>query len=273
MTSTTLQQYLNHAWADKQQIDHVVRVVSCADRGDGPSTEFYIRPQTGDGETLQLVVSGNRIMLPAQADHTLIEDFTHFLAYSNLSASAELLVAYAEGRGTSITLMDAIIAVDPLMSATHAGLAAHQQEQVLEGAPVATIIVPPLDGRVPVTGRSAELRSTDEYIPPVGGDKSLTQISSFQGISQAPAVKPTPASIEARVADVQFHQWPGSTMITCKVTAQNGHEYTADSKPIDAADFTVERGQEESRKKAVAQLWDVAINEYRTALQAQAAIQ
>lgn len=167
MTSTTLQQYLNAAWAENK-VDHVLRAVSI-ERGDGSGTEFYIRPQNGDGETLQLVVSGNRIMLPVLADKTLIEDFENFLAYSNLSASAELLVAYAEGRGTSITLMDAIIAVDPLMSATHAGLAAHQQEQANEGAPIATITAPPLDGRVPATARSAELRATDEYIPPADG--------------------------------------------------------------------------------------------------------
>lgn len=264
MNSTTLQQYLNGAWADRQQIDHVVRVVSSTDRGDGPSTEFYIRPQNGDGETLDLVVIGNRVMLPLHADKTLVEDFTHFLAYSNLSASAELLIAFADGRGQAITLMDAIIAVDPLLSATHAALHAHQQEQALEGAPIATITVPPLDGRVPATARSAELRSTDAYLPPVGGDQQLTQIASFQGSTGAPVAKPTPASIEARVADVQFHHWPGSTLITCKVMSHNGHEYTADSKPIDAADFTVERGEAESRKKAVALLWDAAINEYRT---------
>lgn len=191
MNSTTLQQYLNTALADREQIDHVLRVVSCTDRGDGPSTEFYIRPQAGDGETLQLVVCGNRVMLPVQADQTLIDDFKHFLAYSNLSASAELLVAYSEGRGEAITMLDAIIAVDPLMQATHAGLAAHQQEQAHEGAQIATISVPPLDGRVPtentaraaeirdgafigrdheeVSGRSAELRATDEYVPPAAG--------------------------------------------------------------------------------------------------------
>lgn len=201
MTSTTLQQYLNAAWAENK-IDHVVRAVSI-ESGDGPGTEFYIRPQLGDGETLQLVVVGNRIVLPVRADKTLMDDFAHFLSYSNLSPSAELLIAYADGRGQAITLMDAIIAVDPLLSATHKALEAHQQEQVLEGAPIATITAPPLDGRkiegfpdvhppsdadlsgqghpispellgalagrAPATGRSAELRATDEYVPPSNG--------------------------------------------------------------------------------------------------------
>lgn len=227
MTSKTIEQYLSDAF-DEQLIDHSLR----AHRDPLGNVTFYVHPSNASGDTLTFSVRGNRLVFPQRAEHTLQDDFAHFLAYSGLAHGrtseplADLLMAYADGRDVHITRGIALELVGPIIEADSKPAPASDIKWA------ASVTVPPLDGRVPV-------------------------------------VKPTPASIEARVADINFHQWPGSTMITCKVTAHNGHEYTADSKPIDAADFTVERGQEESRKKAVAQLWDAAINEYRTACMAR----
>lgn len=58
MSSKTLEQYLVAA-IERSQIDHVLR----ASRAPGGKVTFYVRPLSGDGETLDFVVRDNALVL------------------------------------------------------------------------------------------------------------------------------------------------------------------------------------------------------------------
>lgn len=63
MTSRTFQEYLATSFA-QGKIDHALRVVAAP---EGAGAEFYIHPAQAEGETLQLVASGNVLGDPRPA--------------------------------------------------------------------------------------------------------------------------------------------------------------------------------------------------------------
>jgi hypothetical protein len=74
-------------------------------------------------------------------------------------------------------------------------------------------------------------------------------------IAAQPFEKVTKASIEAKIAKVDYIVLPDSTVTLCNITMQNGFSVRGESACVDARNFNVEIGKGLAYKQAFDKLW------------------
>ncbi len=65
----------------------------------------------------------------------------------------------------------------------------------------------------------------------------------------------TPDSIDAAIADEQYHVFEGTTLTVCCLTLQNGFTVTGESAAASDENFDVEIGRKIARQNAREKIW------------------
>lgn len=68
----------------------------------------------------------------------------------------------------------------------------------------------------------------------------------------------TPSLIDSLIADVQYHQFPGTTTTTCCITLVNGDSVTGESGCVSPENFNAQKGQEAAFEQARDKIWRIA---------------
>jgi hypothetical protein len=76
-----------------------------------------------------------------------------------------------------------------------------------------------------------------------------------QAIADQPYEKVTKASIEAKIAKVDYLVLPESTVTLCNITLKNGYSVRGESACVDPRNFNVEIGKGLAYKQAFDRLW------------------
>lgn len=83
-------------------------------------------------------------------------------------------------------------------------------------------------------------------------EQSIEQQIQDKGLT-APRI--TPADIDARIAAVQFHRFPGTTVTVCCMSLSNGFNVIGESACASPANFDQEIGEKIARENARAKIW------------------
>lgn len=67
----------------------------------------------------------------------------------------------------------------------------------------------------------------------------------------------TPQHVENQICEEHYHQWPGSTLTTCRLVLRNGFSVTGESACVSPENFNVELGQQIARRKAAEKIWEL----------------
>jgi hypothetical protein len=76
-----------------------------------------------------------------------------------------------------------------------------------------------------------------------------------QAIAAQPYEKVTKASVEAKIAKVDYLVLPDSTVTLCNITLKNGYSVRGESACVDPRNFNVEIGKGLAYKQAFDRLW------------------
>lgn len=76
-----------------------------------------------------------------------------------------------------------------------------------------------------------------------------------EAIAATPHEKVTKASIEAKIAKVDYIVLPDSTVTLCNITLHNGYSVRGESACVDPRNFNVEIGKSLAFKQAFDKLW------------------
>lgn len=67
----------------------------------------------------------------------------------------------------------------------------------------------------------------------------------------------TPAHIDGRIAEIQFHRFDGTTLTVCALTLQNGFVVTGTSAAASPENFDAEIGKNIAFDNARAKIWEM----------------
>lgn len=84
-------------------------------------------------------------------------------------------------------------------------------------------------------------------------DLTEVQINNLIALGTAPKVEEH--QIEALIVKEDFHQFEGTTLITCVLTLKNGYTVSGESACADPANFKEETGKALARKAAKNKIW------------------
>ena len=76
-----------------------------------------------------------------------------------------------------------------------------------------------------------------------------------KAIAEQPYPKVTKASIEAKIAKVDYLVLPDSTVTLCNITLDNGYSVRGESACVDPRNFNVEIGKGLAYKQAFDKIW------------------
>ena len=76
-------------------------------------------------------------------------------------------------------------------------------------------------------------------------------------IAAQPWEKVTKESIEARIASVDYHVLPNSTVTLCNITMKNGFSVRGESACVDPRNFNLEIGRNIAYRNAFNGLWQL----------------
>ena len=76
-----------------------------------------------------------------------------------------------------------------------------------------------------------------------------------QAIAAQPYPKVTKASIEAKIAKVDYLVLPDSTVTLCNITMKNGYSVRGESACVDPRNFNIEIGKGLAFKQALDKIW------------------
>lgn len=86
-------------------------------------------------------------------------------------------------------------------------------------------------------------------------EPSLQGVALETAIAAQPFEKVTKASIEAKIAKVDYIVLPDSTVTLCNITMKNGFSVRGESACVDPRNFNVEIGKGLAYKQAFDRLW------------------
>ena len=84
-------------------------------------------------------------------------------------------------------------------------------------------------------------------------DLTEVQINNLIALGTAPKVEEH--QIEALIVKEDFHQFEGTTLITCVLTLKNGYTVSGESACADPTNFKEETGKALARKEAKSKIW------------------
>lgn len=84
-------------------------------------------------------------------------------------------------------------------------------------------------------------------------DEATTEAAIQAAGKTAPRI--TPADIDAQIAEIQFHVFPGTTLTVCALTLQNGFAVTGESAAASPENFDEQIGKDIAFKNAREKIW------------------
>jgi hypothetical protein len=84
------------------------------------------------------------------------------------------------------------------------------------------------------------------------GEPEIEQDIQARGLT-APRI--TPATLDEKIVDEQFHVFPGTTTTVCCLTLANGYTVVGQSAAVSAANFDAEIGRKVARADARDKMW------------------
>jgi hypothetical protein len=78
-----------------------------------------------------------------------------------------------------------------------------------------------------------------------------------QAIAEQPYEKVTKEGIESKIAAVDYHVLPNSTVTLCNIVMKNGFSVRGESACVDPKNFNMEIGRNISYRNAFASLWQL----------------